>query len=143
MKYYHAENANRSIHGFVFEPYDIFAGTVLGVYATENESEIAALNKVTAEKTSGVTEITSEEYEQLRKKKARSLIGFAPSKPHLAAPVPLKGAGAAVVENPIPVPIDETVKTGEPLASVEEAVRLDKVEPSETAVPAVPKAKKK
>src|SRR5437899_4111324 len=103
-KFFHAENANRSIQGIIFEPYEIFAGTVLGIYSTEDAKELEILSKLVADKSSGVTEINADEFAAFQKKKARSLSDFVPSSPPLSKPpaVTMKGEGATVVESPIP-----------------------------------------
>ena len=47
MKYFLAENANRKLLGEVaFEPIDLFAGTVRGVYATKYDTLAAKLASV-------------------------------------------------------------------------------------------------
>jgi len=77
MRYFFAENSNRLICGVRFEVLDNFGGTIRGVYATDDE----ALAKRLAEATTGVGEISAEEYESRRKKKAHTIGSFPNSNP--------------------------------------------------------------
>lgn len=74
-RYFHADNSNRTIESqgyqFRFEPYQQFAGTWRGTYAAATEGEQIALSALAA--STGVTEITAEEYEDKTKKKVVSL----------------------------------------------------------------------
>lgn len=107
MKFYHAENANRTIrsHGmnFNFDRYGLFGGSWLGVYATESEDEQMALDAISSDPTSAVTVITQAEYEGFAKKK----INQRPLQPSPTSQGPsLRGAihqsPAAVVADPLP-----------------------------------------
>jgi hypothetical protein len=99
-KYYMAHNAGRQIAGERFEVTEIFAGTAIGVFHTDDEAKIAELDKVVAQKT-GVDEITAGEYDSALKKKAASLSSFQHSNPSLPTPVSLKSpAGVVVAEGP-------------------------------------------
>lgn len=73
-KYYHADNVNRRIkvggQQFLFEPYGQFAGVWSGVFATENDSQQAALSAAVGQRGVSVREITQEEYDSFIKKKA-------------------------------------------------------------------------
>lgn len=143
-QFYQAQNANRSIGGVVFEPYEVFAGTILGVYATENPGEITTLDALAADKTSGVTKIDEATYDNLCKKKAPNLTEYGRSN-HSAlrqAETAIKGAGAVLVENPTPA--EPEVTAGAPVESVDAAIVIEKAEPSPTVVEAnKPKSKRK
>lgn len=67
MRYYHAENCNRDISydgfRFQFQPYESFAGTWRGVYATEDTRQIEALDILAVDPASAITRLTVEDYE--------------------------------------------------------------------------------
>lgn len=83
MKYYHADNATSRIKAgdveIRFEPYGIIAGAVHGVFATDVEAEQWALSRIVG--SSGVSEITKEEYDD--KKKAVASNNSGPLSPRL------------------------------------------------------------
>lgn len=72
-KFYYAQNATKAhnSHGlrFVFSPVDIFAGSMPGVLTTEKEEEQVALADLTNDPSTGVREITQDEWERHAKKK--------------------------------------------------------------------------
>ena len=126
-KYYHAANANRLIGGAIFELYDRVAGTTMGIYEATDEKEIAELDKLTKDEASAVDEITEEEFNKLRKKKASGYGNLT----HLRDPSPpwsIKGKGAAKVvdgKDAAAAPADKPTKV---LDNVEEALSLGRVE---------------
>lgn len=73
VRCFHTDNANRKIKAqgfeFSFTPYAQVGGAWKGLIATEDESQIIALQSLVAEPRSGVTEITEQEFESLGKKK--------------------------------------------------------------------------
>lgn len=96
-KFYLATNANRQIAGVRFESVDVFAGTLIGVFATDNLQLQEALAK---EASTGVEEITAEEYEQRLKKKPTTLGELNHSNPNTPQQTPqaaIKGDGKAAV----------------------------------------------
>jgi len=73
-RYFHAINSNRLIHAngyeFRFTPYDMLGGIWRGLFAVDKEAEQLALESLTRDARSGITEITRSEYEAKIKKKA-------------------------------------------------------------------------
>jgi hypothetical protein len=130
MKFFHVENANRTInagpHSIRFAPYEM-TGCWLGVYATENESEITELTALTRNPKTGVKEIDEQAYDHCIKKKRSASHSYSTS---LANSTPTPGdhapsaAGQPVDPNP-PVPPASV----EPLASVGAAIEVVPVQP--------------
>lgn len=111
-KFYHAGNITRAIKAqgkrFDFQAIDILGGSVPGVFITDIEADQAALAELTADPTSGVSEVSQEEWERLAKKKA-------PKARNLSISQPLKGTlpQAALLPTPSNSP---AVVVAEPLA---------------------------
>lgn len=93
-KYFYALNANQRIAGIAFEPVDIFAGSVYGVYATNDEKAISALSSV-----AHVNEITKESYDSHLKKKAPSFAHLKHSNAALSSQAHPPAAPVAVALN--------------------------------------------
>ena len=131
-KYFHAENINRRIAGVLFEPYETFAGTTLGVYRATTEEEIAALSQEALRKEAGVTEISEEQFFAFLKKKPETLNSFAHLNPK-SPQVQLKGKGAVVVEDPTASSSHAAGQGGskQEAPSVDDALLVDRVNPDE------------
>ena len=103
-QFYHAENTNRAVRAgnlrFNFESYACFGGAWSGVYTTEIETEIAALNQLASNPRTSVKIIPQSEYEKATQKKM-------PTVSHAPFPqrkeIPIQGPGAVVVDNPVNV----------------------------------------
>lgn len=130
-KYYHAQNAGRTLAGINFDIYAIVGGSAFGVYATDNAAQIKALDALVADKRSAVTSITVDEYESAVKKKPSSLTSFPPSTPPPVPPsagTPLKGATGAVVVEAGSAPVEpEKIETEAVVDKPEDAVRTGPV----------------
>lgn len=96
-KFFHIENVNRQVGGVTFEIYDIVAGCPMGVFKAEDDTTIAALTSVTANPAFGVTEMSEQDYEKVRKKKAPGLRSSEHWKSPTVGATPMKGAGHAIV----------------------------------------------
>lgn len=74
-KFYSAQNVTKAIvaHGkrFKFEAVGIHGGAVNGAYSTEVEDEQVALEDLTCNPSTGVTEVSQEEWENATKKRLR------------------------------------------------------------------------
>ena len=132
-KYYHAENAGRPIAGVYFNGYAVSAGTLLGVYATDNAMEINALDAAASSPPSGVTAISASEYDSSLKKKQPGLVSSTASKPPLPPPLPIKGTGAAVVVSEPAIElnsdnVDDTIEMGSTLESSEQAIKVEEIQ---------------
>lgn len=72
-KFYYIANATKSrrAHGkvFAFDPLPNFGGSIPGILAVDNPDDQAALDSLVADPTSGITEISKEEWEASAKKK--------------------------------------------------------------------------
>lgn len=83
-RYFHVENCNRHVlgdgHRFTFEPYENVGGCWFGVLATSDPEEIAALEKICADKKSAVTETDAAEFSKAQKKKSLAQPNFGPSR---------------------------------------------------------------
>lgn len=121
-KFYRAENANRRINSggfsFIFEPYENFGGTWRGVYTTEDNGEMSALNSVTADARTAVTEISQSEYEAYAKKKAP-----VPSQQSDQSKTPL--LQGAIIQSPAVLVVEPEPHMVEPEAPLLAALQVD------------------
>lgn len=136
-KYYHAENCNQFFHEgglqFTFEPYQHFAGTWRGLYATANTEEQAALASL-GQRLRFVTEITQEDYDQKKGLLKTPFENFAPLPKHQRTQAPedrLIPGAAQVVESPSEHPEHQPVPvvTSEPLKTPGDAIKVATVKP--------------
>ena len=102
-KFFETSNATALLAGIQFERYAIVGGSVFGVYATDNQDEIAALESLIGARKGALSLITQGDYELCLKKKPRELKNLSDSN----APTPrgesIKQPTAVVVEHsPIP-----------------------------------------
>lgn len=151
-KYYHAENCNKRIKSgktdFLFEVYGQFQGVWLGIFATDDEQQQAALDNLAATPSSAVTAISEADYQvNLKKKWLDTRAAKLPSQ-EPKAPAHLLGKVAAVADKPSPGPVNSApviLKPVELPESVESVIKVGKVAISPTAsAPAnLHKAKKK
>lgn len=79
--YYLAINSNRIITSngldFTFDPVTMEAGVWIGVFATDVEEQVVALNALVEKPNeSGVYPLTAEQYDEKIKKKAQSLLDY-------------------------------------------------------------------
>lgn len=129
MKFYHIENANRSItlgkFSIQFHPYEM-CGSWLGVYSTDKSDEIASLDEGIKNPRSGITSISELEYTNALKKKAVASGGYMPS---LAATTPTPGVVADSVGEPVTgsEALSPEQPPVAPLDSVDEAIPVVKV----------------
>lgn len=141
-KFYYAVNATRAIqsHGrrFIFEALDCHGGSIPGAYQTDNEEEQIALGELTMNPTTGVTEISQEEWENSTKKKALPVPSSSTSKPWNATlpqaalrPTPSKGPAALVAE-PVSKASKETGAVG-PIKDIAEVIKIGEVQAASTA----------
>lgn len=132
-KFYRAENAKRPFPaGVLFEIYDIVAGSANGVFATDDQAQIEALDKEVADPGKATESISEFEYEGYLKKKAPLHSAFLNLNvpPRLSQqPSPLKGQGVAVVTN------EPAAAVPEPEAPVEIPKSLEKVDDALAAQP--------
>lgn len=155
IKYYRAENAGRIIAGIVFTIYDIVAGSAVGVYATEDKSQIEALDNLTKDPKSAVTEISQADYDSAIEKKKLTHVSEAwnyLSPPQPQAPTHLKGRGVVVVSDEPAEEVEAPVEIKEHVESVDDALKVGQVSPpapeqvepvSEPVVPPAPQDSKK
>lgn len=147
MRYFRYDNASRALKlgdvRFVFDVVGQFAGSWVGVFATDKENEIALL----LEKGSvfGVVEITADEYEaQLKKKLPSQRSTQTSAENKILLPRPGRQSAAVVVKHDGAPPSQTKAISNPPTVkvTVDEVVVLGKapyVEPLE----AVAKSKKK
>lgn len=121
-KYYRLENANRLIAGIAFEPVEVFAGMLIGVYQADTEEDINKLDGAASDPASGVEELTSEQYLSHLQKKTPSLTRLQISKEVQPEKSAIKDVGAVVVDGQdIPQSDNPEIKT------VDEALKLEPV----------------
>lgn len=152
-KFYQARNCTKAImaHGtrILFEPVDAFAGSIPGVYTTENESEQVALTELTGNPSTGVTEISQNEWEKLSKKAAPAARNSNTSKtsnghsgqmglPDQATLMPQASllptpsqSPAVLVVDPASAPIKGQLTPNAPIKNIEDVIRVDTVQPAE------------
>jgi len=94
ITYFYATNTSSRIAGVAFEPVDVFAGSLVGVFATDDPALIAELSKLPHVET-----IDKERYDAELKKKAPVLRELRHSNKPLSPPVSLKEVVGVVVEN--------------------------------------------
>lgn len=130
-KYYQCENATRKVHSlgidFQFEVTDQLGGAWRGVYSTDNEQEIIALDRAVFEKHHGVSELTAEEFEAKRKKKSPT----APPSRRLS-PVPVAVAekvGVVVESSPVVPELVVPKSPAELPKSIDDVLQIGQVEP--------------
>lgn len=144
-KFYHTANATKAVksHGksFTFEPLPSHGGAVPGVLTTDNEADQLALDEVAMNPTTGVTELSQEEWEEATKKKfqERSTNTSGPLKtpqpPQQLSvrPTPSKRA-ALLVEEPVKSVSSDPAETGtSQIADINDVLKIDEVEPPQTA----------
>lgn len=129
MKFYHLTNCNRTLTldglAFNFAPYEQ-TGSWMGVYATEKEDEVKALDAAVAHGKKSVTEINAKEYANCIKKKASTSNSYISS---LANTTPTPGA-------PVVVSVRQSVEDTEPAAQNQE--RVEQLEKGSDALDVVP-----
>lgn len=138
-KYFYAENCSRTFESqgyhFQFEPYAQLGGTWRGTYVATDEGEQIALTALAGNASSGVKEITPEDYEARTKKKAESLNVSSPSKGSLLIPPTVTAnLKAAIKDHPAgrPVVVDSSQPQATPPVAVDKDVEdLIKVGPVE------------
>lgn len=104
ISYFHGVNTSQRIAGVAFEPVELFAGTMTGVFSTDDPALTETLTKHT-----NVTVIDKEKYDALLKKKAPALSELRHSNNQPPSPVALKEIVGVVVENPSNAPITGVV----------------------------------
>lgn len=139
-KFYSAQNSNREIAGVRFEAVEIFAGSMIGVFATSDPKLHEALGSDAVKKT-GVEEITAADYETMLKKKAVVLTDLRHSNTNTPPATPqaaIKGTGKVVV-----VDGDKVEHTPEVSAqTTEDVLKLAGVGSEPSASPETPAPKK-
>lgn len=152
-KFYYAANATmpKSSHGITiaFDKLDPFGGAIPGAFTTELENEQIALADLTSNPTTGVSEITQEEYEALTKKKlppppSSTLNPWSNSgnKVPSAAilPTPSKSPAVLVAESSSHgSEIDQKQMT--PLKDIGDVVKVETIVPSQPVIGAVKSAR--
>lgn len=134
MNYYKADNTNRAViyQGIrvVFNSYEVGpGGSWRGVYATENESEIVALNAAAADPSFPVKVITDEEYQRCLEKKTSGPL----QNNSRFTPVKSSVTRDAVAVVPSIKPIE--AKVAQPIIqNIREALKLTAVAPEQKAL---------
>lgn len=127
MKYYMAFNPNRNVCGCRFEQTDVIGGQAVGVYATEDPSEISKLDGACLEPSAGVEALDIDQYVSQKKRKIPDWKPFPITNEGLRQAAQhtstvhnsIKGNGAAVVvENPIQATSGDSKSSGIDLQSV-------------------------
>jgi hypothetical protein len=113
--------------------YSIIGGTACGVLSTEDKDLIAKLDALAANPKSPVSEISASDFEDCIKKNPPGLNAWKPSPVFTQTPKltegAIKGTGAVLVDqNPKPEHEEPAVKIGEPVATVDDALRVGSVE---------------
>lgn len=163
-RYFYAQNATHSFEGIVFTVYAVIGGCAMGIYATENETEQATLDRLATNPRNALKSISEAEYQTFVKKNPTlSQVTSRPSpKPvqpsHVppdagsrspvvttkAAP-PMVGDAPAVVEGPgtvAPAAADSPGEPGPALPPVESAVNTGEVEAAPAPQPTTKPSKK-
>lgn len=149
MRYFHTVFANRAVaagnHTIKFDAYALAGSCWLGIYATENDSEIEELSKLPQNPKSGVTEIDAEEFEKCEKK--RELAGRGYSTPSLIQPpanaTSARPAGVGDSIDMTPSLPEEKLVVGAPLGDVAEAVQIGVIPKNASAESIVEKVAEK
>ena len=130
MRYFFAQNAGRLIGGTLeFNIYDVIGGSAVGVYETEDPAELELLDKLIADPSSAVSEISQAEYEGELKKKRPGFRPYIPSNPSpKPSASPMKGHGAVVVVEQPPEAKEEVVEI-KGQATIEDALKVAPVAP--------------
>lgn len=142
-KFYYASNATKShsAHGlrFVFSPVDMFAGAMPGVLTTDKEDEQIALEDLTSNPTTGIREISQEEWEKHAKKKwshpsSNTSKPWNPSCPQAAIfPAPSGKSPAVLVAEPHSDPLAGNTPTGPSgIKDINDVIKTDHVVPTST-----------
>lgn len=150
-KFYRCANATKAIQAngrrFVFDPVASFAGATPGVYSTESPSEQDMLADLVQNPTTGISEITQQEWERLSKKKWSHpvLATSKPLKPTLPkaviSPTPSR-QDAVVVAEPLSVAGDPSAPAGlSGIKDINDVLKLDTVVPSQPSPSGVSKKK--
>lgn len=135
-KFFLADNSNRIIksqgYEFVFESFDNFGGSWRGVYTTEDPGELVALEALTGDPRTAVSETDQEYYERASKKKALMPKEYSLSAPQNSRQVAIKQSPAAVVvQSPLPSPESLTAAPAT-IQTAEAAVQIGDVTPPVT-----------
>lgn len=140
-KFYYAVNATRAIqsHGkrFLFEALDCHGGAIPGAFSTESETDQVALADLTCNPTTGVTEISQQEWENVTKKKAPLAQNSNISKPwsgtlpQAALSTTPSGKAAVVVAEAA----SSASRDGTPgvIKDIADVIKTDVVQPAQTA----------
>lgn len=136
-KFYYATTATlpKKAGGFafIFEQLETFGGNIPGAYTTDLETEQSALFELTSNPTSGVTEVSQEDYEKLTKKKLPQPItdtSSPSSKPPKAVMFPApSGSPALLVAEPTNQPSEPD---GPPvIKDIDDVLKVDTVVPAD------------
>jgi hypothetical protein len=140
-RFYYAQNVTRAIvaHGrrFQFEALDCHGGSVPGAFSTDLEADQAALSELTSNPTTGVVEISAEEWENCTKKKVPQAPSTSTSKPSSGIlpqaallPTPSKSPAVLVAE---PSAVTKEAAPGGPIKDIADVIKTDTVQPAQTA----------
>ena len=151
-KFYYTQNATKSYsvgdHRFAFTPLEAFGGSVPGVLDLEDEERQIAISELTGNPTTGITELTMEEWENVTKKKwlpqlsstSGPLKPSPPLMPNAAIlPVPSRSPAAVVVEGPSSSP---SIEGPAQIENIEDVLKTAPVEPSQAPASNRPRRKK-
>lgn len=149
MHYFFTSNLNRVIRSqglrFVFDPLTQIGGVWSGIKSTDKEAEVVALKALAQNYAStGVKELTAEEYEDLTKKKApvSKPLKASPPQPVLSpteaqinqSPALLVDGAASEEITPV-----SALESGKPVEDIESVIQIAKIKPIE-APKTAPKA---
>lgn len=143
-KFYYVVNATKAVFArgkrFVFDPVDAFAGSMPGVYATENPNDQELLSDLVQNPTTGVTEITQVEWEKHAKKNwihpvlATSKHSVTTSQPQVSLLATPSKKEAVVVAEPLSVGSDPSAPPGlSQIKDINDVLKIDTVTPSQPA----------
>lgn len=139
-RYFFSSNANRAIKSlglsFHFEMVDQVGGAWQGVFSTEKESEVVALEALAANPKSGVREISLEEFREAleSKKKVRHSPPSTQSAQQVSPDFKINPNPARLVEDPKALRAEDpaTSTEGARISSVDEVLKIARVVPPET-----------
>jgi len=152
-KFYLTQNSTKILKthgkGFAFEPLQQFAGSIPGVLALETEADQKAMDYEVLNPSSGVTEITQKEWEDLTKKNwgAPNTSTSEVSKDRLP-PLPIKltpsKSPALLVEDPSTHRSDSPEITGPTTRKgIDDVLNVDTVTPAPSQVSNAPRRGRK
>jgi hypothetical protein len=169
IKFYSTVNATKAIVSnsgkrFLFDPVESFAGSVPGVYASENPGDQQLLDDLAQNPTTGVREIDQKEWERLAKKNwshpvlatlrrsdgtslwpTNGLLNRPRPAQQMQTPItPTPSRKAAeVVAEPLSTAGDPTAPPGlAQIKDINEVLRVDNVQPAQPAAEPMKKAKR-